>query len=102
LVPLINIQNIAVQDSIFPNANTLKHYQFYIAYILLESVARAGTFTSGVSSNVKGTILCLDYLVVVGYNLIQHEIKSQPLDVTYLSQCLIKSPLSDLDLEKKI
>jgi hypothetical protein len=49
---------------------------------LLESVARVGTFTLGVSSNVKGSIICLDYLVVVGDDLSQCEIKSQLLILT--------------------
>jgi hypothetical protein len=39
-------------------------------------------------------------LNVGGDHLSQHEIKSQPLDV--IKTCLIKSPLSDLDLEEKI
>jgi hypothetical protein len=49
---------------------------------MLESVARAGTFTLEVSSNVKGSIICLDYLVVVRDDLSQCEIKLQPLILT--------------------
>jgi hypothetical protein len=49
---------------------------------MLESVARATTFTLEVSSNVKGFIVHLDYLVVVGDDLSQCDIKSQSLILT--------------------
>jgi hypothetical protein len=49
---------------------------------VLESVAWAGTSTLGVSSSVEGAPMMSRQLSDGGDHLSQHEIKSQPLDVT--------------------
>jgi hypothetical protein len=49
---------------------------------VLEYVARAGTSTLGVSSSVEGAPMMSRQLSDGGDHLSQHEIKSQPLDVT--------------------
>jgi hypothetical protein len=50
--------------------------------MLLESVARPSAFTLGVSSSVEGAPMMSRQLSDGGDHISQHEIKSQPLDVT--------------------
>ena len=49
---------------------------------LLESVARVGTSTLGMSSSMEVAPMMSRQLSDGGDHLSQHEIKSQPLDVT--------------------